>query len=111
MARAAAAAKGYPNLNDDEWLWGGKLSDIAQTIRHGVRSTDPDTRPGSMPAFGRDGMLKRDEISAVADYTRSLSKLPNAVATGRRPETRSSTTAPSAMVRTARANATSARPT
>ena len=37
-------AKGYPNLNDDDWLWGGKLEDIAQTIRHGVRSgrrTDP----------------------------------------------------------------------
>src|SRR5262245_48701467 len=25
-------AKGYPNLVDDEWLWGGKLDDIAQTI-------------------------------------------------------------------------------
>ncbi len=25
-------ATGYPNLNDDDWLWGGKLADIAQTI-------------------------------------------------------------------------------
>ena len=31
-------AKGYPNLNDDDWLWGGKLDEIAQTIRHGIRS-------------------------------------------------------------------------
>ena len=39
-------AKGYPNLNDDDWLWGGKLEDIAQTIRHGMRSGDRETRPG-----------------------------------------------------------------
>jgi cytochrome c oxidase cbb3-type subunit 3 len=71
-----AGSKGYPNLNDDEWLWGGKLDDIATTIRHGVRSTDPKTRTGSMPAFGRDGMMKRAEIETVADYTRSIAGLP-----------------------------------
>jgi cytochrome c oxidase cbb3-type subunit III len=69
-------AKGYPNLNDDNWLWGGTLTDIEQTIAHGVRSTDDKTRMGNMPAFGRDAMLKRDEISAVADYVRSLNGLP-----------------------------------
>ncbi|MGE0563976.1 MAG: cytochrome-c oxidase, cbb3-type subunit III [Pseudolabrys sp.] len=69
-------AKGYANLNDDDWLWGGKLTDIEQTIRHGVRSADAKTRPGNMPAFGRDGILKPDQISQVADYTRSLSGLP-----------------------------------
>jgi cytochrome c oxidase cbb3-type subunit 3 len=69
-------AKGYPNLNDDDWLWGGKLDDINTTIRHGIRSSDPDTRAGSMPAFGRDGTLKPEQISAVADYVRSLSGLP-----------------------------------
>jgi cytochrome c oxidase cbb3-type subunit 3 len=68
--------KGYPNLNDDDWLWGGKLGDIGTTIRHGVRSADAKTRLGSMPAFGRDGMLKRDEIEAAADYTRSIAGLP-----------------------------------
>jgi len=68
--------KGYPNLNDDDWLWGGKLDDIAQTIRHGVRSGDPQGRVGpAMPAFGRDGLLKRPEIEAVADYVRSLAGL------------------------------------
>jgi cytochrome c oxidase cbb3-type subunit 3 len=71
-----AGAKGYPNLNDDYWLWGGKLADIEQTISHGVRTADDKTHMGSMPAFGRDGMLKRAEISAVADYVRSLSGLP-----------------------------------
>ena len=70
-------ARSYPNLNDDEWIWGGKLDDIAQTIRHGVRSADPETRGTAvMPAFGRDGILKRSEIETVADYIRSLSKLP-----------------------------------
>jgi len=68
-------AKGYPNLNDDDWLWGGKLGDIATTIRHGVRSNDAKTRLGSMPAFGRDGMLKREEIEASADYVRSIAGL------------------------------------
>lgn len=67
-------AKGYPNLNDDDWLWGGKLADISQTIRHGARSGDDKGRAGSMPAFGRD-ILKAKDISAVADYVRSLSGL------------------------------------
>jgi len=69
-------AKGYPNLNDDDWLWGGKLSDIEYTIRHGVRSTDDKSRQGSMPAFGRDKLLTTPDILAVANYARSLSGLP-----------------------------------
>jgi len=68
-------AKGYPNLNDDDWLWGGKLSAIEQTIRHGARSDDKETHEGIMPAFGRDGILKANEISAVSDFVRSLSGL------------------------------------
>ena len=69
-------AKGYPNLNDDDWLYGGKLDDILRTIKFGVRANDPNSRTGSMPAFGRDGILKSDQISLVADYVRSLSGLP-----------------------------------
>ncbi len=69
-------AKGYPNLNDDDWLWGGKLADIETTIRHGARSGDEKGHQGNMPAFGRDNILKANEISAVADYARSLSGLP-----------------------------------
>jgi cytochrome c oxidase cbb3-type subunit III len=71
-----AGAKGYPNLNDDDWLWGGKLADIQEIIRFGARSMSDKGRQGSMPAFGRDGVLKREEISQVADYVRSLSGLP-----------------------------------
>ena len=66
-------AKGYPNLNDDDWLWGGKLADINQTIRFGIRSTSDKGRQGSMPPFA--GSLKPNEISAVASYVRSLSGL------------------------------------
>jgi cytochrome c oxidase cbb3-type subunit 3 len=70
-------ARGYPNLNDDEWIWGGKLDEIAQTIRHGIRSGDAEGRQGAaMPAFGRDGILKRADIEAVADFVRSLARLP-----------------------------------
>ena len=68
--------KGYPNLNDDDWLWGGKITEIEQTIRHGARSGDDKGHQGNMPAFGRDGILKADQISAVADYVRTLSGLP-----------------------------------
>src|SRR5690606_5524341 len=56
-------AKGYPNLNDDDWLWGGTLSEVEQTIRFGVRSAHEKTRQGAaMPAFGRDGMLNNQQI-------------------------------------------------
>jgi cytochrome c oxidase cbb3-type subunit 3 len=71
-----SGTKGFPNLNDDDWLWGGKLDEVAQTIQHGIRSSDAKTRVGGMPAFGRDGIIKRPDIEAVAHYTRSLAGLP-----------------------------------
>ena len=73
----AQGFKGYPNLNDDDWLWGGSLDAIHTTLQHGIRwDADKDTRSSMMPAFGRDGILKPAEISAAADYVRSLSGLP-----------------------------------
>jgi cytochrome c oxidase cbb3-type subunit 3 len=71
-----AGAKGYANLVDDEWLWGGKLKDIETTIRHGVRSIDPSGRQGNMPAFGRDGLMQRADIEAAADHVQRLAGLP-----------------------------------
>jgi cytochrome c oxidase cbb3-type subunit 3 len=68
-------APGYPNLNDDDWLLGGKIEDIANTIRHGIHADDDKGHLTKMPAFGRDGMLKRAEIDTVADYVRSLAGL------------------------------------
>ncbi len=70
----AQGGPGYPNLNDDDWLWGGTLEDIAYTIRHGVRfSDDEDTRVSEMPAFGADDMLAPAQIADVADYVLRLS--------------------------------------
>lgn len=65
---------GYPNLNDDDWIWGGSFDDIRHTIRHGIRwEDDVDTRFAAMPAYGRDELLSREEIGAVADYVLTLS--------------------------------------
>lgn len=72
----AEGARGYPNLNDDDWLWGGTLSDIQHTIAVGVRSTSADTRQSQMPAFGRDGILKPREIGDLTEYVVHLSQRP-----------------------------------
>jgi len=69
----AQGGKGYPNLNDDDWLWGGKLADINQTLQFGIRANNDDTRISQMPAFGKDDLLKREEIEAVVDYVLTLS--------------------------------------
>jgi cytochrome c oxidase cbb3-type subunit III len=74
----AAGAKGYPNLNDDDWLWGGTLDQISQTIQFGVRSGNSKAHESQMLAFGRDGILKSEEIVTVANYVRSLSGLSTA---------------------------------
>lgn len=75
----AAGSKGYPNLNDDDWIWGGSLSDIYTSIAHGIRSpVDVDTRVSEMPVFGGpDGILTREQIEQVADYVLSLSGKPH----------------------------------
>ncbi|MBN8980648.1 MAG: cytochrome-c oxidase, cbb3-type subunit III [Rhizobiales bacterium] len=71
----AAGAKGYPNLNDDDWLWGGTLDQIMQTIQFGARSVNDKGHEGPMVGFGKDGILKKPEIVNVAAYVRSLSGL------------------------------------
>ena len=71
-----AGAKGYPNLNDDDWLWGGTLEQISQTIQFGARSGHPKAHESAMLAFGKEGVLKKEQIVTVANYVRSLSGLP-----------------------------------
>ncbi|NBR95255.1 MAG: cytochrome-c oxidase, cbb3-type subunit III [Proteobacteria bacterium] len=66
---------GYPNLNDDDWLWGGKVEDIYQTLLYGIRSGHEKARINQMPSFGLDGVLKSHEIKDVASFVRSLSGL------------------------------------
>jgi len=59
-------AKGFPNLTDGDWLYGGEPEQIKQTIAEG--------RMGVMPAHAQ---LGADTIKDLANYVRSLSGLPN----------------------------------
>lgn len=70
----AAGAKGYPNLLDNDWLWGGKLEDIVTTVSHGIRNTtDAEARYSEMPAFGRDGLLEPAQVEAVVEHVLKIS--------------------------------------
>jgi len=73
---SATGRIGYPNLQDDYWLWGGTPEEIERTIRFGARSAHGETHLGDMPAFGRDGILTRPEVEAAATYVLSLSGKP-----------------------------------
>lgn len=65
---------GFPNLNDDDWLWAeGTLDDIYQTLKFGIRSGHPEARTNDMPAFGTTGTLTREQIDDVVSFVRSLS--------------------------------------
>ncbi len=69
---AGVQAAGYPNLLDDDWLWGGTLEEIQATIAHGIRNEeDPDTRWSEMTAF--EGILSDEEISHVVNHVLSIS--------------------------------------
>jgi cytochrome c oxidase cbb3-type subunit 3 len=73
----AAGQKGFPNLNDDDWLWGGKVEDIYTTLLYGIRANHEKTRAAAMPAFGTDKILSKDEIGKVTDYVLSFSNQKN----------------------------------
>jgi len=73
--RGAAGGPGFPSLIDDAWLWGGNTATIMETLRVGINATHSDTRYAQMLAFGRDGLLGRDDIRIVVDYVQSLSGL------------------------------------
>lgn len=74
--RDAKGTKGFPDLTTASWLWGGSPEAISETIRVGINASHPDTRVSQMPAFGRDGILKRDEMESVVAYVLSLSASP-----------------------------------
>ncbi|RXF70908.1 cytochrome-c oxidase, cbb3-type subunit III [Hansschlegelia zhihuaiae] len=69
----AKGGPGFPNLTSGSWLWGGKPEDVARTLQVGINAAHPDTRASQMLAFGRDGMLSREDVDAVAAYVQSLS--------------------------------------
>ncbi len=70
----AAGSVGYPNLNDDDWLWGGDAATIHQTLVNGIRQPGDDaTRMSMMPAFGRDGILTAPQVQDAVSYVRVIS--------------------------------------
>ncbi len=76
----AAGAKGYPNLIDDDWLWGGSIEDIHLTIENGIRyEANLDTRTSQMPAFGE--FLSKEDIGQLVEYVGSRSGINGAVET------------------------------
>ena len=71
---AGVQGKGYPNLLDDDWLWGGDMESIYTTVAHGIRNTtDADARYSEMPKFGADGLLEKPQIAEVVQYVRQIS--------------------------------------
>ncbi len=69
---AGVQASGFPNLLDDDWLWGGDVENIYLTIAHGIRNTtDDDARFSQMPAFAE--ILTKEEIAEVVHHVRAIS--------------------------------------
>jgi cytochrome c oxidase cbb3-type subunit 3 len=66
-------AKRYPNLADDDWLWGGTIDAIFTTVMYGARNGNEKAHSTDMPRFGADGILTPEQISDAADYVLSLS--------------------------------------
>ena len=67
----AAGSAGYPNLNDDDWLWGGDLEAIEFTIKHGIRwDGDDRARFSQMPGF--EGMFSEGQLAGLVSHVRSL---------------------------------------
>lgn len=71
---AGVVGAGFPNLLDDEWMWGGTLDDIVQTVTYGIRNDEfPDARWSQMPSFGRDELLTAEEIDQVVNHVLNIS--------------------------------------
>lgn len=71
---AGVMGKGYPNLLDNDWLWGGDIEAIHTTVTHGIRNTtDPEARYSEMPKFGADGLLEPAQIDAVVEHVLQIS--------------------------------------
>ncbi len=78
---AGSQELGYPNLNDDDWLWGGDLKAIHYTLTHGIRQAGDDaTRTSVMPAF--QGAFDAAQLDGLVDHTLSLSGKAAGNATG-----------------------------
>ncbi|PDT19479.1 cytochrome-c oxidase, cbb3-type subunit III [Rhizobium hidalgonense] len=74
----ASGGPGFPNLNDDDWLWGGDLNAIQATISHGIRfDGDTDSHSSEMPPFA--GVLEPIQMKQVAAFVWGLTNTPSDV--------------------------------
>ncbi len=67
---------GFPDLTDNDWLYGGTPERIKETITHG--------RTGNMPAWG--AILGESSVAALTEYVLRLSNLPHDAALATRAE-------------------------
>jgi hypothetical protein len=94
--------KGFPNLLDNDWLWGGTMDDIHTTVTHGIRNTTD----AGCPLFGNaevraTGCWQPARSTQVVDHVLAISGQEHdaALATRRGPRS-SPTTAPPATCET-----------
>ncbi len=78
-----SGSTGFPSLVDDDWLWGGNIEQIHQTIQFGIRNANEKSRQTLMPRFGADGLMTPQQVGAVTDYVLSLSGKAKASPEGR----------------------------
>lgn len=71
--RGAQGFAGYPNLNDDDWIWGGTLDEIQKTLQVGIRSDHAETRANAMPKYGLEKLMEEPQINDAAEYVLKLS--------------------------------------
>ena len=71
--REAKGSRGFPDLTRSSFLWGNSPEAIAETIKVGINSANPNSRVSQMPAFGRDHVLERPDMENVVAYVLSLS--------------------------------------
>lgn len=71
--RDAKGAANYPDLTDEDWIWGGGPEKIAETLRVGVNAPHKESRSSQMPAFGQDSLLDAAQVKSVSSYVFSLS--------------------------------------
>ncbi|AOZ70425.1 cytochrome-c oxidase, cbb3-type subunit III [Rhodobacter xanthinilyticus] len=71
----AGGNKGFPNLLDNDWLFGGSIEQIYADVQHGIRDPlDPDTNPAAaMPAHLTDEILTQEQIDQVVQYVLQIS--------------------------------------
>jgi cytochrome c oxidase cbb3-type subunit III len=69
---ALSGQTGFPDLSDAHWLWPGTPEEVETTISYGSNAAHDETRYAEMPAFGRNGLLEREDFDAVSEYVLSL---------------------------------------